>query len=143
MKKIFITVIFVLLVSSCWKQVVNNENKINVKTEKQIHTVLKPENFEQKAWAMYKYLKTDLTKDEQQKVLSLLDERKKEIIKIKTILLQANKTWTFDEKMNEVISMRKDFEKKFLPYIADDKKDIFKKAYEAWNNIIRKKFEIK
>ncbi len=143
MKKIFVITILVLLVSSCWKQANNSDNKITIKTEKQIHTVLKPVTFEQKAWAMYKYFKKDLTKDEQQKVLNLLDERKKEIIKIKSILLQANKTWTFDEKMQEVIVMRKDFENKFLPYIADDKKDIFKKAYDAWNQIIRKKFEIK
>jgi len=137
------TFILVLLFSSCWRQVINNENKLNIKPEKQIHTVLKQQTFQQKTGVMYKYLKKDLTKEDKQNVLDLLNERKQEIIKIKTILLQANKDWTFDEKMNEVISMRKDFEKKFLPYIAYDKKNIFKKAYEIWNNIIRKKFEIK
>lgn len=140
MKKLIVIATLITLLASCGtkndKKAVNN----NLDNKPQIHTVLKPKTAEQKYWALAKFIKSDLSLKEDKALQKILDQRKKRISEIKEILLKAQKEWNFEEKMLQVEKMRETCKNRILPYVAEDKKELFIKTCDSWNDKLRKTF---
>ena len=139
MKKAIIITILVTSLVSCG---VKNDTKPvnNLENKKQIHTVLKPKTSEQKYWVLAKFIKKDLSSEDEKALLKVLEERKQKISEIRKTLQKAKKDWNFEEKMLEVEKIRKDIKERILPYVAEDKKDLFNETCDKWNEKLRKAF---
>ncbi len=144
MKKITIFVLLFTLLASCWLE--NKDKKEDVSMKKQIHTVLKPKTEakktpEQKYWKyLVKYIKDNLSEQEELKLITILKNRRKNISQIKPILLKAQQNWDLKEKFEEVLKTREEIKKQLLPYIKTDKLDAFNKAFNTWNILLKKMF---
>ena len=140
MKKVIVLTALITLLASCGTKNDDEKTVNNLENKPQIHTVLKPKTPEQKYWALAKFIKTDLSLKEDKALQEILEQRKQRISQIKEILLKAQKEWNFEEKMQEVEKMRETCKNRILPYVAEDKKELFNKTCDSWNDKLRKTF---
>ena len=91
MKKVIIISILAILLTSCG--IKNDNNTVNkIEDKPQIHTILKPKTSEEKYWVLAKFIKKDLSLQEDKDLQEILKERKQKISEIRKMLLKR-KIW--------------------------------------------------
>ena len=129
MKKILIITILSLLLLSC------GDNNLQTKTDnKQTEKVV------EKFGDITKYIKTDITDEESDKLTDILKQRVERQAEIKTLITEATKE-NSEETYNTIIEKRKICSNRILPFVWDDNKSSFLKYCEKINFQIKKKLD--
>ena len=132
MKKILVITLLSLLLVSCGTK--TKEAKIESQKEKN------QEVMKQKFQDLTKYIKTDITDDETEKLLSILDDRTKKIAEQKVLIASATKE-NKDEVYKKIQKIRQDYINKITPYVSDLHMASFKKYFVKIDYSIKKKLD--
>ena len=136
MKKIFVLLFCILFLSSCLWGNTNNNNK---KTEaKKVEIEKADENF----WVLTKYIKIDITDNESRNLNDIMDERRKELVEIKSMIEESNSE-NKDEIYEKIIEKRKVISSKISIYIPKEKMQSFTRYNEKVNFMIKNKLDNK
>lgn len=144
-KKILLLVLISSLLVSCGEEVkveniVENE-EINIEIiDESMEEVIIEEIVESKYKDLAEFISTELSEEDDNKILEILEQRSARQIEIWAMLNQAVIDGNIDEKLEEVREMRKVCAGRILPFVSEDKKEAFTAHCEAWNEGLKIKF---
>ena len=132
MRKILIIALLSVLLISC---VAKNDNNKNIKNNKKIE-------IKQKFWDITKFIKSDITDEESNKLQKILEDRKKIQKEIAEMIKNTTKE-NKDEVYKKILEKRTEIENEIIKYVSEDKKIMFKTYFEKYNRIIKKTLDNK
>ena len=133
MKKILVIAISLLLLASCGAK---TETKVETQKEKN-QKVMKQEYKD-----LTKYIKTDITDEESEKLVAILEQRVERQAEIKKLIEDATKENAI-ETYEKIRDKRKTCINRILPYVGENHKSSFLKYCEKINYSIEKKLNNK
>ena len=133
MKKILVIAISLLLLASCGAK---TETKVETQKEKN-QKVMKQEYKD-----LTKYIKTDITDEESEKLVAILEQRVERQAEVKKLIEDATKE-NATETYEKIREKRKTCANRILPYVGENQKSSFLKYCEKINFSIKKKLDNK
>jgi len=129
-KKILIIVLLLVALVSCGanKDNLNKENNNDKKIEKT----------EWKFKDLTKYIKSDITDNESNELIKILENRVEKQAEIKELILSATKE-NSKEILDKVLKIRQEYTKEILPFVSEEQKASFNKYFQRINYSIEKK----